>query len=379
MIVWFCLSVLDLQNFSPRRLLMAYVLFPKFIQLYLITIYCKSFMTSINPSIFFYFCKRYKSNRSKGETQTSLFPLTFSNSLWEILRRSLQWVLGLHRGLFPVDASKNLQKVAFKSDAGTTSADSPFDSEEKGLFFRFPLLKLLPLSLRLSPDTLWRKLISATWICDIILSVTTQISWPWVRVGKKDEQRKHWFLARLPLCHNKLMQHPYFCWWSYNLSIFLFLYPTISREQDPQMLKLILLRERPTPDLVVALHLFPVENHGLRLRERLSYSAVNAWGHVLKEPTELHLPQKAEMQPWGSQTRHPPFSNNASRSCSWTPQAGSVTRGSPGGISFYKMGTTNATVPDLTVILKECVSQDNSTTSRAFSISGKILSIPDTL
>ena len=46
----------------------------------------------------------------------------------------------------------------------------------------------------------------------------------------------------------------------------------------------------------------------------------------VKDP---HHIQSAEMQPWGCQTRHPSLLYNALRSCPWTPQTRSMTKGQP--------------------------------------------------
>lgn len=45
------------------------------------------------------------------------------------------------------------------------------------------MCKVLTLCLRLSPATLWKNLILAACICNLVLSVTTQSSRPWVGVG----------------------------------------------------------------------------------------------------------------------------------------------------------------------------------------------------
>jgi len=55
---------------------------------------------------------------------------------------------------------------------------TPFDAEEQRPPSSLRMSELLTLSLRLSPATLWRKLISAACVCDLVLSVTTPRSAP---------------------------------------------------------------------------------------------------------------------------------------------------------------------------------------------------------
>lgn len=69
------------------------------------------------------------------------------------------------------------------------------------------------LSLRLTPATLERKLVSAFCICHLILSATTQSSWLWVRGWNLDQPNwKLHFLAQLPLHHSGLAQCLECCW-----------------------------------------------------------------------------------------------------------------------------------------------------------------------
>ena len=80
---------------------------------------------------------------------------------------------------------------------------NPFKVEEQRLYS-----ELLPLSLRLSPATFWRRLV---WIHNLVLSVTTQICdhrW-WLEPTWTSEVR---LPAQLLLHHNRPEQRPLYCW-----------------------------------------------------------------------------------------------------------------------------------------------------------------------
>lgn len=114
--------------------------------------------------------------------QTSLFPASFSNSSLRDPTEnsgetSFQQILSLLWISSPLDAPQNLKKEA------------PMKPLQVAPFNMRALLRAPSKcpgsspSLRLSPDTLWRKLILAAYICDLILSLTTQSPWLLVTVG----------------------------------------------------------------------------------------------------------------------------------------------------------------------------------------------------
>ncbi|KAK0146683.1 hypothetical protein N1851_013966 [Merluccius polli] len=100
------------------------------------------------------------------------------------------------------------------------------------------MTELLTLSLRESPATLRRKLISAACTRDLVLS--------------------------LPLHHDGSVQSPHYCRRRTDPPVDLPLHPPLTREQDPEVLELLHLGQDLIPDPESALHPFPVEDHGLR-------------------------------------------------------------------------------------------------------------------
>ncbi|KAK0141115.1 hypothetical protein N1851_021854 [Merluccius polli] len=101
------------------------------------------------------------------------------------------------------------------------------------------MTELLTLSLRESPATLRRKLISAACTRDLVLS------------------------AQLPLHHDGSVQSPHYCRRCTDPPVDLPLHPPPTREQDPEVLELLHLGQDLIPDPGSALHPFPVEDHGL--------------------------------------------------------------------------------------------------------------------
>ncbi|KAK0136585.1 hypothetical protein N1851_027270 [Merluccius polli] len=99
------------------------------------------------------------------------------------------------------------------------------------------MTELLTLSLRESPATLLRKLISAACTRDLVLS--------------------------LPLHHDGSMQSPHYYRRRTDPPVDLPLHPPLTREQDPEVIELLHLGQDLIPDQESALHPFPVEDHGL--------------------------------------------------------------------------------------------------------------------
>ena len=71
--------------------------------------------------------------------------------------------------------------------------------------------------------------------------------------------------AQLSLHHDRLIQRPHYCGRCTDSPVNLTLHPSLTREQDPKILKLLHLRQELSPNLEGASHLFPVKNHGLGL------------------------------------------------------------------------------------------------------------------
>ena len=109
---------------------------------------------------------------------------------------------------------------------------------------------------------------------------------------------KFLLLAQLPLHHKGPAQRSQYCWRSPNPSVRLSL--QLAREQHPEILKLLRLRQRLIPDPKRALHLFLLENNGLIWRSWLLHtqlwsSPAHTEGHGLRRPTETHHLHKAQV------------------------------------------------------------------------------------
>ncbi|MEQ2245980.1 hypothetical protein ILYODFUR_033654 [Ilyodon furcidens] len=126
------------------------------------------------------------------------------------------------------------------------------------------MAEFVTLSLRECPATLWRKLISADCILDLILSIMTKC----MALGENrnvDQQvnRKLRSSAQLSLHHNRPAHHPHYCGRCTDPSVDLPLHSPLTCEQDPKILELLHLRQELPSNLKRTCHPFPVENHGL--------------------------------------------------------------------------------------------------------------------
>ncbi|KAK3560234.1 hypothetical protein QTP86_002183 [Hemibagrus guttatus] len=70
-------------------------------------------------------------------------------------------------------------------------------------------------------------------------------------------------LAQLLLHHNRPVHRPYYCCRCTDPSVNLTIHPSLTRKQDPEILKFLHLRKDLPSNLEGASHLFPVENHSL--------------------------------------------------------------------------------------------------------------------
>ncbi|KAK3561835.1 hypothetical protein QTP86_017057 [Hemibagrus guttatus] len=70
--------------------------------------------------------------------------------------------------------------------------------------------------------------------------------------------------TKLLLHHNRPAHRPHYCCPCTDPSVNLTIHPSLTRKQDPEILKLLHLRKELPSNLEGASHLFPVENHGLR-------------------------------------------------------------------------------------------------------------------
>ena len=69
----------------------------------------------------------------------------------------------------------------------------------------------------------------------------------------------------LPAGHARNTSRGCYCGRCNDLPVNLTLHPSLTREQDPKILKLLHLRQELSPNPEGASHIFPVENHGLGL------------------------------------------------------------------------------------------------------------------
>ncbi|MEQ2234978.1 hypothetical protein ILYODFUR_036936 [Ilyodon furcidens] len=85
-------------------------------------------------------------------------------------------------------------------------------------------------------------------------------------IGKWTEQGGEGTVsAQLSFHHNGPAQRPHYCGSRTDQSVNLPLHSSLTHEQDPQILKLLHLRQELPSNLKRTSHPFPVENHGLRL------------------------------------------------------------------------------------------------------------------
>ncbi|XP_062311935.1 uncharacterized protein LOC134016604 [Osmerus eperlanus] len=84
--------------------------------------------------------------------------------------------------------------------------------------------------------------------------------------------------TQLLLHHNGPMQSPHHCGRRTDPPVDLALHPSLTREQDPEILELLRLGQDLLPDPEIALHLFPVDNHGLRFGGADSHPSRFAFG-----------------------------------------------------------------------------------------------------
>ena len=124
--------------------------------------------------------------------------------------------------------------------------------------------------------------------------------------------------SHLLLHHNQPTQRPHYCWRSPDPSVHLSLQLTITCEQDPHILRLLHLRQRLITDSEGALHLLQITNHGLGFGRADVHPGCftlgcellqSSWRSWLAEANKTTSSAKAEVQPWGSQTRRPPLHN----------------------------------------------------------------------
>ncbi|KAI3361918.1 hypothetical protein L3Q82_012189, partial [Scortum barcoo] len=141
----------------------------------------------------------------------------------------------------------------------------------------------------------------------------------------------------LLLHHDGPVHRPHNCGRCTNPPVNLTLHLSLTREQDPEILELLHLRQDLSTHPERARHPFPVENHGLGFGGADSHPSRFTLGckplqYMLKvlalmKPTGQHHLQKAEMKSCGSQTGLPP-----------APPTGPVTKGSPAGVQ-HALGT----------------------------------------
>ncbi len=91
----------------------------------------------------------------------------------------------------------------------------------------------------------------------IIIGECRNVDWP--------VNRELRLAAQLLLHHDRLVHRPHYCRSYTNPSVNLPFHPSLTREQDPKILKLVHLQKELSSNLKWASHLIPTEHHGLRL------------------------------------------------------------------------------------------------------------------
>lgn len=106
--------------------------------------------------------------------------------------------------------------------------------------------------------------------------------------GWKVDQLLH-LEAQLPLCQNS----PHYCWWAINPLVNITYHLTLTREQDPKMLR------TPSLGTVTCSQQSTMASHSPL---PLQTAPVHTGGHGLIKPAVPHHLQKGDMQSWGCHT-----------------------------------------------------------------------------
>lgn len=174
-----CIFLLFLSMFLVSK----YCINQRFSCTYLSTICVRGAYKSIHPSIFYNISSAWSSGGSlTREAQTSYSPAPpLTAHLGEFSGEPLQHALGLPWSLLLIAINTStkmcprgilvrcLSRLRLFNCSMSRSSGSPISTSE--------MTELLTVSLRESPATLWRELISATCIHSLTLLVTTQSSW----------------------------------------------------------------------------------------------------------------------------------------------------------------------------------------------------------
>ena len=143
--------------------------------------------------------------------------------------------------------------------------------------------ELLTLSLRESPTTLRKILILSACTCDLVFSVTSQSSWPYMR-------------AQSSFCHNSLV-HSF-----------------LTREQDPEVLDILHLGQDLLPTWWKLCTFSQSKTMASDLKVLIlitaaSHLAANwpkdSWRCQTDEGSRTTLSEKAKTRSWGHQTKPP--------------------------------------------------------------------------
>jgi len=125
-----------------------------------------------------------RGNRFRRETQTSLSPVTLSSSSWGI-PQARSWSTPGPPSSWT--CPEDLQRDATRRHSNRNWLLSMW-KRSSSILSSQQMAKLFTLSRRLSPAPIRRNPMLAACICSLILWVTTQISWPQVRVGTVMDQ-----------------------------------------------------------------------------------------------------------------------------------------------------------------------------------------------
>ena len=107
----------------------------------------------------------------------------------------------------------------------------------------------------------------------------------------------HSLAVQPPLYHNRPEQHLHYCWWSPNPSVHLSLQPAITREQDPEILKLLCLRQELIFKLILAASHSVTNCSSVRWRSWLEKAKRTTLSTKSRDAT-LRFPHQMPSSPW---------------------------------------------------------------------------------